>query len=399
MKPSPIVAILMLTICAAMRPDSAHAIPYFARKYNVSCSQCHVQPPKLNAFGEEFRSRGYQMPGLVGRRTVPFAIWASGRSDALHDEQEVRDAVAAYVNKLEVISGGQAVVPWLSYFVEWRPVSLETTKRNGVVQLRDRAGRFEDIYLTASARNLAVTVGQFRQMEQVDVSLRLGLSEPLVLSASLPGSAEGLPVGPDGKLTARGSRQQSLRGFSPSGRSPSVRVGWNQEVSSGWRWTTLAALPFPGEFSIPLTDEARVEASNEFESDHLKGVVLESFVRRGLMSVGGHVFYDNADRYLANLVTTGNRGHVYWTGIGGVEKAAAASGLRGRWSVEAEYVPHYFLGLGGRVENRAADGAKPAFVPYFRSHFPGSRYTVYLGLERRFQEGRDATLLEFGTVF
>ncbi len=40
----------------------AQAVPAFARKYQTSCQTCHVIFPKLNAFGEAFRLRGYRMP-------------------------------------------------------------------------------------------------------------------------------------------------------------------------------------------------------------------------------------------------------------------------------------------------------------------------------------------------
>lgn len=44
-------------------PVEAHAVPAFARKYNVNCTVCHTRPPRLNPFGERFLENGYQMPG------------------------------------------------------------------------------------------------------------------------------------------------------------------------------------------------------------------------------------------------------------------------------------------------------------------------------------------------
>lgn len=167
-------------------------------------------------------------------------------------------------------------------------------------------------------------------------------------------------------------------------------------LAGGWRWTTSASLPVSGELSIPLNDEARVEASNELEL-RSKGVVLESFVRRGLTSFGGHVFYDESNRYLAHAVTTGNVAALHWTAMGGVAKSGEP--LMGRWSAEAEYLPSSFVGVGGRVEDRAGDGARIAVLPYFNAHFPGTRYTIRLTVERRLQHGRNATLIELGTVF
>ncbi len=45
-----------------MLPARAAAVPAFARKYQTSCQTCHIVFPKLNAFGEAFRLRGYHMP-------------------------------------------------------------------------------------------------------------------------------------------------------------------------------------------------------------------------------------------------------------------------------------------------------------------------------------------------
>ncbi len=369
---------------AVLAPRPAHAIPYFARKYSVSCSQCHVSVPRLNTFGVEFRARGYAMPpnaGFSPHRTFPLAVWVSGRSNSRPTGATTAEHVRTYLNRVEFISGGRVVAPWLSYFVEWRPVSQES-RSDGT--LRDRGGRFEDLFFMASGRNLAVTVGQFRQIDQIDVSQRLSLSEPLVLSASLAGSGGGT------------ARERSLRAFAPGARSPSVRVAWNQSLRGGRIWTTSAALPIPGEFSIPLNDEARTEASNEIEFRR-KGVFAESYVRSGETSFGAHVFYDDGRRYLADAVVTGQAASLYWTGIGGLAKSGDP--LTGRWSLEGEFIPSRFAGLGGRVENRAGDGADVAFLPYLNLSLPATRYTIRFTVERRFQKGRHATLLELGTIF
>jgi len=54
-------AMLVCLALAAME-STAIAIPAFARKYQTSCQTCHIVFPKLNAFGEAFRLRGYRMP-------------------------------------------------------------------------------------------------------------------------------------------------------------------------------------------------------------------------------------------------------------------------------------------------------------------------------------------------
>src|SRR5215472_11264660 len=44
---------------------SSYAIPAFARKYNLRCSDCHEAWPKLNHFGQTFKDNGYQL--MTGR--------------------------------------------------------------------------------------------------------------------------------------------------------------------------------------------------------------------------------------------------------------------------------------------------------------------------------------------
>lgn len=54
---------VVVGICLLAVASTAYAVPAFARKYQTSCQTCHIVFPKLNAFGEAFRLRGYRMPG------------------------------------------------------------------------------------------------------------------------------------------------------------------------------------------------------------------------------------------------------------------------------------------------------------------------------------------------
>lgn len=49
------------TVHFALADHRNAAIPAFARKYNLSCSACHTAWPELNAFGQRFKDRGYQL--------------------------------------------------------------------------------------------------------------------------------------------------------------------------------------------------------------------------------------------------------------------------------------------------------------------------------------------------
>jgi hypothetical protein len=54
---------MLVLLALAATASTALAVPAFARKYQTSCQTCHIVFPKLNAFGEAFRLRGYRMPG------------------------------------------------------------------------------------------------------------------------------------------------------------------------------------------------------------------------------------------------------------------------------------------------------------------------------------------------
>jgi hypothetical protein len=56
------IAATVVVVALLGTPATADAVPAFARKYQTSCQTCHAMFPKLNAFGEAFRLRGYRMP-------------------------------------------------------------------------------------------------------------------------------------------------------------------------------------------------------------------------------------------------------------------------------------------------------------------------------------------------
>jgi len=47
------------------------ALPIFARRYETSCTTCHVIPPKLNPFGIAFRNNGFRIPLAEEKLTKP----------------------------------------------------------------------------------------------------------------------------------------------------------------------------------------------------------------------------------------------------------------------------------------------------------------------------------------
>jgi hypothetical protein len=186
----------------------AAATPQFARRLETDCSSCHLLPPVLNATGLAFQASGYVPPWAGATdaprpRTIPMAAWVTVRAE----DQGRGGASELFLPKIELISGGRFAESW-SYFAEWRPVSL-SLDRDG--SLRDRGGRFEDLFVERSlGERQAVRVGQYRALNQFDVSLRLSASEPSLVNNNLPTGSRA-----DARLAA-------LDRFSPAARSPSI---------------------------------------------------------------------------------------------------------------------------------------------------------------------------------
>ncbi len=160
------VAIAVLSLIT-VAPRTASAIPAFARKYRVSCMQCHAPVPRLNAFGEAFAANGYEFAvGEPPRDTIgtgdallrlqndlPLAIRYDAYIQALTNptsNQASIDFKMPWVIKL--ISGGQ-VTDKVSYYVYF----LMT--EGGVVEgLEDAWLQFTDI----AGSGVSLQVGQFQ---------------------------------------------------------------------------------------------------------------------------------------------------------------------------------------------------------------------------------------------
>ena len=371
-------------ICILIPIQGALAIPTFSRKYGVSCQTCHAAPPKLNSFGLEFASKRYQYPveDSEHRSTFPISTWIS----ALGHRQPNRDFIRGFPSRLEFIATEALEELGMSYFIEWRALSMEL-RGDGTV--RDRSGRFEDLYITAGATDvISVTFGQFRMLSQVDVSQRISISEPVPFSSSLRGQP------------ASTSRLTALRAFSPSGRSPGLRLQYHPEASSSGRaadgWFALLNVPFTGELSLPLTEDARREASFEVEGVP-KGIFAEAFFRTGLTSLGGHLFFDGDQRLLGQIVGTTRYTDFYFISTMGTGKddVRKVSNLM----LEIEYMPLEWGVLAVRVEHQTGIGAEPAVVPYGVVHFPGTTYTIRLSLEQKIQKGNNQFLIETSLMF
>lgn len=378
-----------LTLTAAFLASPVSATPQFARRFELGCTACHTLPPQLNAEGLAFAALGYRLPPTLGGESrmagaahgLP-ATWITARYEDLGPGR----ANDLYLPKVELVSGG-ALPHGLSYFAEWRPVSF-SLRADGSQQ--DRSGRFEDLYLQWSlGERHGFKVGQFRALNQVDVSLRLSASEPLLFANGLPTERYTNP------------RLDALARFSPSGRSPSL--GYSFQSLSGSRASDglfhHVTVPFTGELSIPLGREASTNAS--FELAAPKGLFAETFYRRGTSTVGAHAFVHDDTFLVTALGSHEWRGLRLTAGFGIDDREAAPSRERGSVEAEVHFAPmgKVRAAAGIRAEEVSGDGRRARFVPYLALAAPNTRHTFLLQLEFIDQEGNDTLVVDLSLLF
>ncbi len=357
--------------------SNLNAIPLFARAYKLRCSSCHMLPPKVNKSGDQFVMSGYSLETQPAHPKLPISVWISQRTE--HDVRN--DRTKGFPNRVELISAGP-LSSWGSYFIEWVVVSYQL-QADG--RLLNRSGRFEDLWLAINLSPWTFQGGQFRSLTQVDLSRRLSLSEPLNFSGSVAGKK------------ALDKRISSLRSFSPSGRSPALRVagfwGTPGQVQNGW--SAQFTVPFPGEFVIPLGSE--VKDKQDFALEGIpKGAFGELFYKYELSSFGFNGFAGE-DRWIAQAVGTYQWSKFLLTGAGGWAKDMKGQIRRG--TLEIEYFPVRRGMIGSRIEDQSGPGNPKSLYWYLNFAFPLTSYTFRATVEERIRTGANLWQFEFALIF
>jgi len=110
---------LLLWLVLEGRARPAHAVPLFAREYEVTCAKCHTVIPHLNEFGAAFMANGNRIPGVQPGPVVPF----SSKINLIDSSQNQGSGPngaglpKAIVDEVELFSAG-AIGRRASYFVE-----------------------------------------------------------------------------------------------------------------------------------------------------------------------------------------------------------------------------------------------------------------------------------------
>ena len=282
-----------------------------------------------------------------------------------------RDDFRVFPSRLEIVSLGE----WKGgskYFIEWFPFnrSLQTDGSD-----LDRSGRFENLFVsTPIGKELAIQLGQFRPLIAIDPNRRLAISEPFGLSSSLPGRA------------SADLREQMLRGFSPSFRSPTARISWvrwDDDETGLESWQAHAAALFPGEFSIPTTDDGRRNASFEFEGQ-AKGMFIEVLRQATAWSASLFHFLGDNRRRATGIAGTFSKAPwsvetAFWTGSG------TGSSETKRSTFDLCFSPSWIGAYGLRFDK--IEGEESWLVPYASFHAGGKEDAWRFAVEARLRQG------------
>lgn len=156
--------VLLVLTGTALVPSVSQAIPAFARRYAVSCAQCHDPIPRLNAFGEMFAGHGFRMvageapadtlatddPLLALGRTLPLAVRFDAHVQAYGKDPVDPDFQAPFGLKL---LSSAPLSPSLSYYFYF------------FLAERGEVGGVEDAFLMwndVGGRPLDLSFGQFQ---------------------------------------------------------------------------------------------------------------------------------------------------------------------------------------------------------------------------------------------
>ena len=73
-----------------LQAKPSHAVPAFARQYDMQCNACHTRPPRLNSFGEQFHLMGFQIPSAARLDGIIGSVKEEGPAKALIDSLALR---------------------------------------------------------------------------------------------------------------------------------------------------------------------------------------------------------------------------------------------------------------------------------------------------------------------
>lgn len=186
------LTVILLTLLIIVPLRSTHAIPAFARRYQISCQVCHSPAmPRLKDFGDEFAGNGFRMteyespryfiPAGDDRlslfRELPLAIRLDGFASFNFRDDNAFDFKAPFVVK--ILSGGE-ISDKLSYYFYFL-----LNERGSVAGVEDAFLMYSDLF----GSGINISLGQFQASDPLfKGELRYTL-EPYMIYGAAPGNS------------------------------------------------------------------------------------------------------------------------------------------------------------------------------------------------------------------
>lgn len=228
------VFFVLFALLLQLLPSAAEAVPAYARKHELPCSQCHSAWPMLNGFGRTFKENGYRLDrtratpaptdnevridtDLQLERVLPMSMRVQGRpfvkrnTDQRFDMQVVHELeiqatgsggqdISYYVN-LEAADDADWAVELADLVAGWHPhTGANVIGGYGALTFADPYHTFANRRLTQDrpAPNGAGFDSGYRFRDSTQFVSFYGRADSLFYSASV-GTGAGDPVGTDRK--------------------------------------------------------------------------------------------------------------------------------------------------------------------------------------------------------
>lgn len=335
-----LTVLFVLSLIAAglsQGPTPSHALPIYARRYNVTCDTCHSVAPRLNSFGLAFQANHFNWPGgnPPAHQTGLGAFPISGLATFSQSRFQGSPATPADFQTLELYVSDGFRLGGLGrggYFLD------DFGATNDV-----RAGNLENAFVSLPVAGKrgewALTAGQFTPLAyQYDALNSLTQSLPAALA-------------------------DSVDAFSPTDANPGVRLEYfnNQGGQTADGDYLTVGVPFLGHL--------RFNSDSRLYGPH--GVFVQGFRRHGATSLG-FFGYDRSDNNLEGIIGTLDlRPDLTLLGVAAL--GHDFTGNTRHLSLEMNYVPLSQVAVTARLEalggNREQDMLYPvAGVTYYPFH-------------------------------
>jgi hypothetical protein len=186
------VAFAVFLLLIVRNWENAHAIPAFARKYQISCQVCHSPAiPRLKGFGEEFSGNGFRMADYESPRyfvptgddklslfrELPLAIRLDGFASYNFDKGGSFDVGSPFV--LKILSGGE-LSDKLSYYFYFL-----LNERGTIAGVEDAILIYNNLF----GSGINFTIGQFQASDPLFKSETRLTLEPYRIFDAKPGNS------------------------------------------------------------------------------------------------------------------------------------------------------------------------------------------------------------------